>query len=1474
MTKSRRKKQGLSPRSKKLLTLTVLGCVISMTVLVYNMDHIYLANHHNATFYVPETILSDADNTMLVMTTDSEGQPLSNRPVEIVLVSGNVTEVLFKGKTGEDGVVQPTIRPPPGNNTARLRIKAGKEVVERTVVVEDTIKLMISMDKPIYQPGQVVHLRTLAFEGVSARASERSVTLEVESPAGDMIFREELEANDYGIASMDYPLSNILPLGYYKVNAYVGTESASRSFLVKRYVLPKFRIDLPDLESWYTVDQTINATVNCEYFFGKVVEGDVRITASTYYGVWSQIFTAQGQLRNGEFGFQIPRTDYAVGLPYNSNNGYLSINVTVTDEAGHAEQKSVYVSISREPIILTALSDLNVRGVESRYYLVARYPDGVPVPHAIIRYGFGYGDYTRSTQTDERGVGTIEFDYNGQSHLSIMVKKDGLSSDYDFNLYEHRGIKVVASQAHYEIGQTADFDVFYSGNSLTTTVYYEILSKGFVMETGRAQLDDGRVSIEIPVTPDMVPLSEMRVYKVERDLNVAGDRVMFGVGEMDSLDVSVRADRDVYKPREEVTLNFQVSENGEGVPAALGVSIVDQAVFEINSRYEGFERLMFELEEDFVTPQYQICDYIFTNKDVSVLPTNTSEVISLSSDKGMSMESTWAGNVCSALELRDDAVNGYWMVLMLLGVLGYFGLLVAGYKRKALLALGVALIIAVPGMLAMYSMTIGYGGGSAGSTMMMGGASMSAPLDDASSGRDQLQGLTSDAFIMEGVYSSPGAEERVLPSPTVVRQFFPETWYWNPCIITDENGEASLSLMTPDSITAWNVDVTASTKDARFGTGSGNITVFQDFFIEPDVPVSVIRGDEFPLRILIYNYLNSSTNVTVVLDSEDWFDLVSPESQTVEIGANTVGSVLFNITAEQVGWHLVNVTGYTNALADAVSRRIYVEPDGKNIEKSWSGQLEDDDVANHTVEINPDSIPFSNEAYVKFEAGMDAVVLEGAENYIHFVSGCGEQSTSRLSVDIAAYKNLLNSGVSDLDLFEYETILTQGIQHELIYLTDNTGGHGRAICWHTGEPADLWLTAWALFAFQDLRDVGFAVDDAIIEDLHEYIVSTQNSDGSYTFPSVGHWSINSELLGQEVAATAYMTRSLLYSGMDARDGSISRGVDFIESNIGLEDSAYTLSLSLLALEMADGSDGLRESVAQAVVQAAHRDETNGTAWWSWSQNGGEYRYYYQDNSIETTGYALMALGQHGGNSELVRGAVKYLLTHRSGGCFGSTHDTAVAFQALNSFGEMSIDEMTVQVYADSVLVDTLTFDDATGEIARFVNLLDFLNGTTDISLASTGTGTLLYTIHYSEHVPWGLAGPSASDVLDLSVTYDTTQISVDDLITATVRLKYTGSGGMLKMVLVDLRSPAGFSFEAGDFEELMEDGVINQYEIKDRQAIIYIDDVISDQTIEFEYRLRANMPIRGTIQGIKAYDMYDPNVIDELGPVEVVVSNP
>ena len=74
-----------------------------------------------------------------------------------------------------------------------------------------------------------------------------------------------------------------------------------------------------------------------------------------------------------------------------------------------------------------------------------------------------------------------------------------------------------------------------------------------------------------------------------------------------SCKIETTADAAVYKPGAEARIRFHVTNaHGEGVSAALGLQIVDEAVFALAEKQPGFAKVFFYLEQEVMKPRYEI----------------------------------------------------------------------------------------------------------------------------------------------------------------------------------------------------------------------------------------------------------------------------------------------------------------------------------------------------------------------------------------------------------------------------------------------------------------------------------------------------------------------------------------------------------------------------------------------------------------------------------------------------------------------------------------------------------------------------------------------------------------------------------------------------------------------------------------------------------------------------------------------------
>jgi hypothetical protein len=599
-------------------------------------------------------------------------------------------------------------------------------------------------------------------------------------------------------------------------------------------------------------------------------------------------------------------------------------------------------------------------------------------------------------------VANVAFLYNSQQYFHVEISDEKTTVMETYRTEGVEGLKVIPDKAYYDVGELARMEVVYTGSKAATKwLYYDAVSRGFVVTTGRMKLDDNnKASFTLPITEDLAPLAEIRVYKTQKDLNVAHDVALFGVGTAATgLNVSIDTDKELYLPNDSITFQFTVTDKGAPIQAALGIAGVDQSVFEIHERFTGLEKVLQNLENEFITPQYQICNYVYSPDSPSgAIPEETESVVSkkkLSTTGGSAMlVLAGTSHLDYADQLEDYYGTYYWFILAFLGLLGYLGLFILALKYKTAAVLAMVLLILLPiimtaGMIMYYitqnlSTMGGNGGGSVGLTDSGTEATelrqdewddqnrpVAETKDSDDDGMDTMLGGGIGDGGIDGElpklpdessgYTDAGDPETNGGAKSMqIRQYFPETWYWNPSLITDGTGKASLSLTTPDSITTWNVEAVASTKDERFGLGTKNVTVFKGFFIEPDLPVSVVRNDEFQLKILIYNYEPNPGNITVTLHPANWYDLLSNSTTATKfVNASSVTSVEFMIQAKEVGTFKLTVDGDNGKKIDRVIKDMRVEPDGKPIEELINGGLDNDQTVDATITFNPDRIPNS-----------------------------------------------------------------------------------------------------------------------------------------------------------------------------------------------------------------------------------------------------------------------------------------------------------------------------------------------------------------------------------------------------------------------------------------------------------------------------------------------------------------------------------
>ena len=162
--------------------------------------------------------------------------------------------------------------------------------------------------------------------------------------------------------------------------------------------------------------------------------------------------------------------------------------------------------------------------------------------------------------------------------------------------------------------------------------------------------------------------------------------------------------------------------------------------------------------------------------------------------------------------------------------------------------------------------------------------------------------------------------------PFPLRQVFPETLYWSAESFTDENGHLALDLPLVDNITTWRLTALASTREGELGVAAYDLVVFQDFFVDLDLPPVVAQGEVVTASVTLYNYLPQAQTIQIEPIPAEWYTIVSLP-RPLSLPPNDVAAVHLSIRPEQSGQFSLQVTAAGDLMSDAVAQDVTVEND-------------------------------------------------------------------------------------------------------------------------------------------------------------------------------------------------------------------------------------------------------------------------------------------------------------------------------------------------------------------------------------------------------------------------------------------------------------------------------------------------------------------------------------------------------------------
>lgn len=874
-----------------------------------------------------------------VLVTDYRGQrPIAGARVKAILRHDERELARGEAVSGPDGSAEVGFDVPEDfEGSAYVSYLVISEIATDSMFVDVRVvrpaRILLTTDKPVYQPDQTIHIRALAMNNFSMKPlANAEAVLEIEDPNGTKIFKKAGRASEFGIFAADFRLADEVNLGTYRIRGRVGGIESERTVEVSHYVLPKFGIAMTTDRSFYAPGETLTATVEARYFFPQPVAGG-RVEVQ-----WSDHRTTGTLDDRGRWTFD-------ARVP---NVSELRFEVMVEDGARHVERKTLRVPVSGDPILISVVPVFGkiVPSIENSLYVVTAYPDGKP---ARCRISSRAGN----VETDEAGVATLPIG-RGRQALRITADDGERTVSFDYEPQASTRDFAILTEPSVRAGETMTITALASSDM---TLYLDLVQNDQTVLMKSLEVRNGRGTLPIDLPTELFGAVRVSAYRVQPDGEIARDTRIVLVDPPGDLVIRPKLSKAEYRPGEEVSIDFEVLDSsGKPVTSAVTLGVVDEAVFALAEARPGLEKAYFQAVEDLLQPRFQL---------KAPLPDRVR---------------------CAADERRvPDMCNARYR-----DKLAFVDRWIESYNAFARIAaawvLGTAFVV---GFVIVFLHSVrraqhGDSGCLTGLLMIVIVIALVLLLLPAVSRSMRTAKTQLETYLREEKAggTSPGIDGSV--SSPRLREWFPETLYWNSQILA-EGGRAHVAFRAADSITTWRMSMSAVSRDGRLGSAVDGLKVFQPFFIDLDVPLSLTEGDELWIPIAVYNYTDRRDTLALRVTVEDGIELLDPAEQKLDVEPKQVTSVRCRIRAAKFGTRRLEVLATAGSFADRVARTLEIAPDGKAIPFAVGDRLQGRSSMRFTIPA--DAIDGASRVWARLYPSSHAEIVTGLDSLIRMPYG-------------------------------------------------------------------------------------------------------------------------------------------------------------------------------------------------------------------------------------------------------------------------------------------------------------------------------------------------------------------------------------------------------------------------------------------------------------------------------------------------------
>lgn len=690
-----------------------------------------------------------------------------------------------------------------------------------------------------------------------------------------------------------------------------------------------------------------------------------------------------------------------------------------------------------------------------------------------------------------------------------------------------------------------------------------------------------------------------------------------------------------------------------------------------------------------------------------------------------------------------------------------------------------------------------------------------------------------------------------------VRREFPDTAYWNPAVITGEEGRATVSFTLPDALTTWRATVRAATLDTQVGQTMAKVVVSKDLLVRLEAPRFFTQHDRLTLSAVVHNYTKGRQRLKL------W---VEAPGLTFGRSSKPPKAILFSLGAKEMrrqDWEIgvpspgdKEITVYVQSqdnprLSDAMALTLPALPHGRARVESRAGSVTDTLTERFTV--RKDAVAGAGELRVRLAPSLASVILGALEYLASYPYGCTEQTMSAFLPDVVVARTLRELNLPNEQLEKQLPDMVRKGLDRLYSFQHDDGGWG----WWRYDQSDPWMTAYVMFGLTLAREDGHPVNEEVHQRGLRRLVELARHPGSMRDQDQAFLGYVLALAKQGQAATPIVT-------------------DLYRRAEGLD----TVTLARLTSALVALGRTSEARLAAAKLWRRAQETQSLLSWRGLTDSSGQ-----GIGEVETTALAFRALFTLTPDDPRLGKAVRWLILHRQGNCWESTRDTAFVLYAITDYfkhtKELAPDyQVSVALEGRGLLNRKITRADLFApEIELTIPRRALRAGDNRLTLTKRGPGALYYTARFTQFVGQEdmtelvtgsgltvkreyrrlLSGrdPKTRIISTYPAPTPTTEFRSGEPVL--VRLTLTAPRPMEYLVIED-PLPAGCEVsERGDLEPWEWSWWYSDREVRD-EKVAFFARRLPKGTSTLEYHLIPQIPGDYHVMPTTTYDMYAPEV--------------